>query len=560
MSMMGGMFSGAKGTAFQGGTADIQQPVTQEQVKQAYENSQQGLRQQQDLITALQGQGGIQKQTDVYGQLAGLAAGTGPSLAQTQLQQSTGANVANQAALMAGQRGAGANTGLMARQAAQQGAGIQQGAAGQMAQLKAQEQLGAIGQMGGLATQMVGQQSGAVGNYNQYAQNEQSQLLNSIAQANAARVNMQGNVNSSNAHIAGINAKAQADMVAGAMAGMSSGSGMMGGGGGGGGGGGSSASSGAGSMGMLAMMSDERAKKNIKPGDTDAKAFMDKLQPKGYDYKDPANGQGHQLGVMAQDMEKAAPNLVKETPEGKMIDYSQAGGHLMASIGDLNARLKALEGKGGSKKKYAEGGEAQPEVEEAATAHGEGPVPAPPPQGMRSLGANETVLDQEPSSGSSGPASFIGKLFGGIFSSPATASGSGAIPSGSGSIPPTQEQQPNQPNQANTQQMPDEDAGESKMYKAAKGMFGGSDDSKKGGARGGRVPVTGPQLAAQGKLVPGKAKVKGNSYANDTVDAKLSPGEVIIPRSVMQSKDPINGAAAFVQAIMAKNGLKKKVK
>ena len=49
-----------------------------------------------------------------------------------------------------------------------------------------------------------------------------------------------------------------------------------------------------------------------------------------------------------------------------------------------------------------------------------------------------------------------------------------------------------------------------------------------------------------------KAVKKGNSYANDKVPALLSEGEVVIPRNVMQSKDPARGAAQFVAQVMAK--------
>lgn len=54
------------------------------------------------------------------------------------------------------------------------------------------------------------------------------------------------------------------------------------------------------------------------------------------------------------------------------------------------------------------------------------------------------------------------------------------------------------------------------------------------------------QLKAQGGKVPGKAKVPGDSPKNDTVKTMLSPGEVVIPRSVMNSKDPAAEAAKFV--------------
>lgn len=55
-----------------------------------------------------------------------------------------------------------------------------------------------------------------------------------------------------------------------------------------------------------------------------------------------------------------------------------------------------------------------------------------------------------------------------------------------------------------------------------------------------------------GALVPGKAKVDHNSYSNDNVKALLSPGEVVIPLDVMNSKDPVSGAAKFVEALLAK--------
>ena len=66
--------------------------------------------------------------------------------------------------------------------------------------------------------------------------------------------------------------------------------------------------------------------------------------------------------------------------------------------------------------------------------------------------------------------------------------------------------------------------------------------------------IQGEAYAHQMKPVPGKAAVAGDSGKNDTVPAKLSPGEVIIPRSVMHSDDPVKNAAKFVAAVMAKNG------
>lgn len=55
-------------------------------------------------------------------------------------------------------------------------------------------------------------------------------------------------------------------------------------------------------------------------------------------------------------------------------------------------------------------------------------------------------------------------------------------------------------------------------------------------------------LKADGGNVPGKPAVAGkkNTYKNDTVPAMLSPGEIVLPRSVTQSKDPVKAAADFV--------------
>jgi hypothetical protein len=131
---------------------------------------------------------GIQNQADVYNRLTQVAEGNGPNPALAQLNNATGQNVSNQAALMAGQRGAATNVGLIARQNALQGAQIQQQAAGQGAALQANQQMNAIGQMGGLASQQVGQQAGAVNSYNQFAQGEQANILNSIAAQNNAAV------------------------------------------------------------------------------------------------------------------------------------------------------------------------------------------------------------------------------------------------------------------------------------------------------------------------------------------------------------------------------------
>lgn len=58
--------------------------------------------------------------------------------------------------------------------------------------------------------------------------------------------------------------------------------------------------------------------------------------------------------------------------------------------------------------------------------------------------------------------------------------------------------------------------------------------------------------------VPGKAKVKGDSLKNDVVPATLESGGVVLPRTVMNAKDPAQAAHKFVSAILAKQGMRKK--
>lgn len=51
-------------------------------------------------------------------------------------------------------------------------------------------------------------------------------------------------------------------------------------------------------------------------------------------------------------------------------------------------------------------------------------------------------------------------------------------------------------------------------------------------------------FAADGAIVPGEANVPGDSPANDTVPARLSPGEVVVPRSIASDPEAVK---RFVQ-------------
>lgn len=203
MSSFGGLLGlkgGVNGTGFAGPSlADISNPTTQAQVQASYGGAQNSLQSQQALMQALQQQNGLGNQSQVYNQLQGVAAGQGPNPAQNMLNQATGQNVQNQAALMAGQRGIGANTGLLARQIGQQGAGIQQNAAGQAATMQSQQSLNALGLAGGLANQQTANQIGAVGANTNANLAEQGQLLGAQGQFNQQQLQNQQGFNNINA-------------------------------------------------------------------------------------------------------------------------------------------------------------------------------------------------------------------------------------------------------------------------------------------------------------------------------------------------------------------------
>lgn len=328
MGMIGDLFDTDKGAGMQATQAPLLQTSTPEDYKAA---QQAALAQQQQFLQAVNAQGGIGKLGDVYNQYQGVANGTGPNPAQAMLNNATGQNVANQSAMMASQRGASANPAMLARMAAQQGAGIQQQAAGQGAAMQAQQQLAAMGQMGGVAGQLAQMQGQGV----DMAQRQQQMAQQGVQGQNQLTVESQNNANNVNASIAKGNQAFQSGLVAGGINGLAS------------------------------------------------------------------------AGT-------------------KMIG--------LASGGEVGANIN-------------------------------------------------------------GPRSFIAKHLKGT-----------AFKSGGIALPPAQMN-------------------------------------------------IGSQMQSGGK-VPGKASVKGNSYSNDTVDARLSPGEVVIPKSIMESKDPAKEAAKFVAAIMAKKGRK----
>lgn len=235
-----GTAGGAAGTGFAAPTG-----TNPTDLARAQQNALAGINQQQSFLNALNPGAlqALQSQQGLLNQLQQGAQGQGPNPALAQLNQTTAQNTANQAALMAGQRGAAANPALIARQAAMQGAANQQQAAGQAATLAAQQQIAQEQMLQAQQQAMAGQQQAGLNAYNQAANTQQGNLLG-----------MQANINNANAQLAGNVMPAQQNLFGGLMnTGVGAGAKLLSGlGGGGTAAGGTALAGGAGDVGGAA--------------------------------------------------------------------------------------------------------------------------------------------------------------------------------------------------------------------------------------------------------------------------------------------------------------------
>lgn len=83
---------------------------------------------------------------------------------------------------------------------------------------------------------------------------------------------------------------------------------------------------------------------------------------------------------------------------------------------------------------------------------------------------------------------------------------------------------------------------------SALGPAGSMAGAELGGKLGAQI---GSQFAGGGEI-GGRAKFKGDTRSNDTVPALLSPGEIVLPRSVAQDEKAPEKAKKFVEAIKSK--------
>jgi hypothetical protein len=498
MGSIGGLLGtsgGAAGTGFAGPAASsISDPTNMAQIQTAYTGNQNSLKQQQDLLNALQAQNGIQNQNNAYNQLQAIASGQGPNPAQAQLAQATGQNIAAQSALAAGQRGSNANAGLIARQAAQQGANLQQQQIGQSANLQANQALNAIGQAGNIANTQVGNQIGQTNANNSAQQAEQAALFNAQAGVNSNNVSSQNNINSVNGQLANTQLQGQQAMIGGAM--NAAGSFLKAEGG---------------------EVSASPIKRYDEGGDVDSdSSISDSVTPT----PSPANEFSQNPQQTAQ---VAAPGS-DSVPTFSSSAGSKSGGGLSGILG-----LAAL---------LADGGEVeQPQMQSSPNqpkskfAQFFKAISNPPP------GADSDVNYGNPGAN---------RLNKGV-----TALGQSLANLGKQSAPTPEPQ-------AVAGGPSDQGGPQSDAIMAARGgkvpalVSPGEvylDPKKVSEVKKGSNPM---QI---GEKIPGKPKVGGakNSYANDTVRKNLDEGGIVIPRSVTKGPNPNWNAMKFVHATMAKN-------
>lgn len=497
-----GLDGGAAGTGFAAPTnAELITPVSHKELEETSSQSENALARQKQLQEALQRQGGLANQSSVFNQLQGIASGQGPNPAMAMLNQQTGANIANQAALMAGQRGASANSGLMARQAAMQGGALQQNAIGQGATMQANQSLNALNQMGGIAGNQVSNEIGQTNALSSGYQARHANLLNALGAMNTAKVGSQSSVNAANAALAGTTMQGQQA----GLGGLFNAAGAALGGGGGGnasaGGGGSPGGGGIGGGEVAGSSSDQMVPYNH--GGVIGYAAGGPVAPAA-----PASKFGQFLSSVENNPPPPQETVIEMPEKSGGGGGDGMGGLLGAGVGALFGAGKGATGFLG---KTSKGTSGRP-TDEGGVGSGGGTDTAYP-GGDTPIGGSEIPV------------------------------GGGASSEGMGD--------PNHPGLADPVAWQDEGWRRGNNYNG--GMVGvvlspGEKvipPHKVNEAAGGKV---------QAKTVPGQAKVAGDSIKNDTYKTQLPEGSIVVPRTKSKNN---KDAAEFVRKVLAKRGRSK---
>lgn len=447
------------------------------------------------------------QQQALAGQYGQVASGQGPNPAKEMLRQQTGQNVNMAQGQAASQRGV--NPALAARLAVDSGAGMNQQAAGQGATMGAQQQLAAMGQQAGVLGQM---QQGA-----NAQQGVQTAALGTAGQLqntqNANEIQNNQGTNQINAGVESQNAATNAAMVGGLMN----------------------------AAGGAMAMSDERVKTNIHRQQTEA---LPGVPEATFQYKGLP---GQYRGVIAQDVQEERPDLVGEGPDGYLrVDPSLAPERMA---------------RGGLIPGYTDGGFVPPaEMPELAglAQGGFAPEPISPLHGyLDSLEAQVQPAPQQFAVGGMAQPAQMPSLGGpGMLQAP-TMQPQFPMPQpmdlGQPMQDPTAGYQPTPGEGLGAAPQPPPDNTRAPPYTAFDGLKNigtGAFDRFARMSEGGPVPMN----FVGGGHVPGQAEVQGDNGRNDTVPALLSPGEAVVPRTIMQSDNPPAQAAAFIEHLLRRRG------
>lgn len=500
MSFIGSMATNNQGAGFLAGGSNTVQTATAEDANQTAARAINAQLQQQSFVDQLQGTQGLQNQQLVFNQQQGLAnqlqqqaMGQGPNLVQAQLAQNTGQNIAAQGALAAGQRGVGQNAGMLARQVGQQGAATQQGAVGQAATLGAQQQLAA---QQALAQQQASMQ-GVAGNQVNQAASGYANNINAAQGEQGQVLGAIGNYNNAQVGMQSNENNTNAEIAKGNQA---------------------SQQEFASSLGAFGMKLADGGPVEVPPAQAPAVGSLSVPSTPG---GPPANN-NHQNTMISDAMGSVSG----------LMGGGSGGGGMMSMLALL-----------------ADGGEVQQPM---ALAPQEDPLGTMPQQAAVPQIANHN-----------GPKSQVGQILN---------TGGG----GDGSFANN-----NHPNTMIADAISSLGGGGSQPQATTSQMLQGTPDASLAGmggtmmaANGGKVPAMvspgevyippsqmrevakGKDPIKAGERIPGKAKVKGDSLKNDTVPATLEEGGVVLPKSIMESKNPHWAAHKFVSDIMARQGLK----
>jgi hypothetical protein len=215
----------------------------------------------------------------------------GPSIAEMQLRQATDRNLSQALGQAASQRGS--NFALAAREAQRARAAASQQAAGQAAELRADE-------------------------INKALADYQNELARE-AQAKQAYETTRGNLSVGQAGVQQQAFQATAQQRSALAKDLSSGA--------------------------LSLLSDKDSKKNIKK--VDLNEFADKIKAYSYQYKNPKEEAevGDQIGVMAQDLQKSKlGQQMTEDNDGMLeVDIKKAVPVGLAAIAELSKKIKKIE-------------------------------------------------------------------------------------------------------------------------------------------------------------------------------------------------------------------------